>query len=59
MGGQELLVLFGLWYLLASIFVGQMADENGRSTWGWFLVSLLLSPMFAVLCLIALPKARA
>lgn len=48
----------GLWHVLASIFVAHAARENGRSAGEWVFASLFLSPVFTVLCLIALGMKR-
>jgi uncharacterized membrane protein HdeD (DUF308 family) len=53
--GLLLLLTIGGW-VLASAVVAYVAIEKGRSGIGWLLVALVLSPLFAVLCLAALPS---
>jgi hypothetical protein len=53
--GMVLLVAAGGW-VLASAMIAYVAIEKGRSGPAWFLVALVLSPLFAVLCLAALPS---
>jgi hypothetical protein len=51
--------LFGfytvLWWILACVVVAVVADQKGRSAFGYFIMALFLSPFFAVLALIAAP----
>jgi hypothetical protein len=57
---MEILVLF--WYLLAAVGVALAASERGRGFLTWTVAALFLSPLFAVLLLIAFPptaRARA
>lgn len=55
---MEILVLF--WYLLAVVGVALAASERGRGFLTWTVAALFLSPLFAVLLLIAFPPtARA
>jgi hypothetical protein len=50
------LISIGLFFwILPSIGVGWIATQKGRSGAGFFLLSLLISPVIAVLVLIALP----
>jgi hypothetical protein len=51
------MVLFALWLVFA-VVVGVAADHRGRSGFGWFLLSVFISPLLAVLFLIALPNLR-
>jgi len=46
--------LFLAWGIL-SLFVGVAANSRGRNGVGWFLISLLISPLFGLLFLIAMP----
>ena len=49
-----------LGYLLAwgffAILVGILAPRFGRSSFGWFMLALIISPLFAGLLLICLPS---
>lgn len=47
-----------LW-LVMSIFCGWIASQKGRSFLGWMLLSLLLSPLLAIVGLIAVPSRQA
>lgn len=58
MEGVILLVAFGFWLSL-SVVVGIVARERGRSMPLFFFGSILVSPLFALLLLIALPPVRA
>ena len=50
-----LAVLIGIAIVLVVPFlVAEIAEKQGRSRTGWFFLSLLISPPFAVLVLIAL-----
>lgn len=51
-GGLWLFIVFGGW-LIGSIVVAVMAGDRERSAFGWLVLSLLLSPYFTVLLLIA------
>lgn len=44
-----------LW-LVMSIFCGWIASQKGRSFLGWMLLGLLLSPLLAIVGLIAVPS---
>jgi hypothetical protein len=48
---------FVLWLLLA-VVVGTAANSRGRSFAGWTLVSILLSPLIALILLVVLPDKR-
>lgn len=48
------IVIIGLWIVLA-IIVAAAADARGRSPGGWLLMSLVFSPLIAVLFLLAFP----
>lgn len=41
--------------IVASIAVAIVASKRGRNGFGWFFISVVLSPLFGVLLLIALP----
>jgi hypothetical protein len=53
--GTVLLVV----YLILAIVIGAAANARGRSAIIWFLMALLLTPVLAVLLLIAFPQASA
>ena len=60
--GVEMEILVLLWYLLAAVGVALAASERGRGFLTWTVAALFLSPLFAVLLLIAFPptaRARA
>jgi hypothetical protein len=48
------LLIVIIWFVV-SIFVGIAASSRGRSAFGWFLISLLLSPVLALLFLLVFP----
>lgn len=50
-------MIFG-WFLF-SIVVGVAAGSRARNGFGWFLLALLISPLFAGLLVIALPRGDA
>jgi hypothetical protein len=43
------------WFVL-SIFLGLLAGSRGRNQLGWFLLSLLISPLLALVGLMVLPE---
>jgi hypothetical protein len=43
------------WIVLA-IIVGVAANTRGRNGFGWFLLAVVISPLFAGLLLLALPR---
>jgi hypothetical protein len=45
-----------IFWLIASIIVGVIASSRGRSGGGWFLLSLLISPLLTIVPVLALPK---
>ena len=49
------LYVFVMWIVL-SICCGVVAEEKGRSGFGWFAAAIFVSPLFAILMLIALPE---
>jgi ABC-type sulfate transport system permease component len=49
------LVVVVVVYLIISIAVGSAAKARGRDGFGWFLLSLIVSPILALLLLIAFP----
>lgn len=58
-GYQELLVFFVLAipYVLASLaLVPYVASEKGRSSFGWALTALFVTPLLALLALAAVPE---
>lgn len=52
---MTLLVL--LWYISLCVLVGCVACELRRSFWGWWILSLVFSPLIGLLCLIALGRS--
>ena len=50
-------IVFIVWVIVAFV-VGAAANQRGRSALAWFMTSLLLSPVLAVLLLIAFPMKR-
>lgn len=45
-------------YLLFAIAAGIFASSRGRSGFGWFLISLLLSPLISFVFLLVLPNLK-
>ena len=54
-----LVILVFFLYLSISIFVAEAARNHGRSGTFWFIYSLLISPLFCLLLLIALGDTEA
>jgi hypothetical protein len=52
-----MIILFLLAYLPACVAVGCLASSKNRSGFGWFLLAVCLSPIFAILALIVVPAA--
>jgi hypothetical protein len=52
-------VLFVAWWIVASFAVSKAAVARGRSRWLWFIWSLVLSPLLALLLLLAYPVEAA
>ena len=53
-------VLIGLAYIVAiPICVASIAQKQGRSGIGWFFLSIVINPLFAILILIALGDTEA
>lgn len=50
-------MLIVLW-ILVSVLVGFVASAKGRSAVGWFFISLMFSPLIALLALCAVPDKR-
>lgn len=44
-------------WLVLSYGVGCLAEERGRSKWGWFLISACISPVFGILALLLVGRA--
>ena len=44
-----------VWFVFAML-VGAAASSRGRSGFGWFLLSCIISPLLGLLLLIAVPK---
>jgi hypothetical protein len=55
--GMELIFIW-LTLIALSIVVGVAANTRGRSGGGWFLLSMLISPLIAGLLVLALPSRR-
>jgi hypothetical protein len=53
-----LVIILGVLWLVIAIVVGAAAGARGRSTVGWFLLSVLISPLLAGLLLAILPDLR-
>jgi hypothetical protein len=52
-------VLAGLVYLMASAgLVPYVAQQNGRSGFGWMFIALILTPLLALIALAAMPEAE-
>ena len=50
-----ILIIIGLLYIITiPICVAVIAAKRGRNGFGWFLLSFLINPLFAILVLIAL-----
>lgn len=47
--------IFILW-ILASWVVAVVAEARGRIGWGWLVVAMVITPLFAILVLMALPR---
>lgn len=45
-------------WIVASLFVGAFANSRGRSGWGWGFISLLLSPVLALILLLILSPGQ-
>jgi len=54
LGGLAVVVV----WVTVSIIVGVAANSRGRNGVGWFFVSLLLSPIIALLLLLVFPPIR-
>ena len=52
------LVILIVW-VIVSIIVGIAANARGRNGVGWFFVSILLSPVLALLLLLVFPPLKA
>lgn len=50
-------ILFWVW-IFASAFVGWAASQRRRSAGAWFLCAILVSPLLAVLVLLAVPSGN-
>jgi hypothetical protein len=49
--------LFIFWLIFAAV-VGVIASSRGRSGFGWFLISVLISPLLGVLLVALLPSLK-
>lgn len=47
---------FVVGWLFLSVLVGVLASGRGRSGFGWFLISLVLSPLISGVAVLVLPK---
>ena len=47
-------IVLPIW-LMASIFVSAVAWERGRNMFGWFILAMIYSPLFALACLATCP----
>lgn len=54
---MEALIVLVFWVII-SIIVGVAANSRGRNGVGWFLVSVFLSPILALLFLLAFPPIK-
>lgn len=45
-----------LFWLLFSIIVGVAASSRGRSGFGWFLLSMIISPILSLILVLVLPR---
>lgn len=43
-------------WLVFAVVVGVAANSRGRSGFGWFLLSLLLSPLIGIILVLVMPK---
>ncbi len=50
---------FVLFWLVGAIVVAVIASNRGRSGFGWFLLSLVLSPLICLILVLALGKTGA
>ena len=53
-----IMFLFSLWYLCLTVVIGCVAHDLGRSWCAWALMSMIFSPLMAVLLLIALGRVE-
>ena len=49
-------MLFAVGWLLLSGIVGVAANARGRSGISWFLISIIISPLLAIILVLALPS---
>ena len=55
----SLVVLFGIvWYIVVCCIVAWAARQRGYSEWGFLFAAVFLTPIMAVLVLIALPPRQ-
>ena len=45
-----------LFWLVASVLVGIVASARGRSGFGYFLMSMLLSPLLTIVFVMCMPR---
>jgi hypothetical protein len=58
LGWAVVLLSFVVVWLVACGVVAYVATQKRRSGFGWFMWAFLLSPLFAVVCLAALPASE-
>ena len=49
-------LLIALPWLLLSALAGAIADDRGRTGWGYFILSVLMSPLVGILVAAMLPR---
>jgi hypothetical protein len=52
---MDLIMLIPPWWLVACVGVGEAASQRGRGFFNWTIGAIFLSPIFAVLLLMAFP----
>jgi len=55
---REELMEIVIGWLMFAIIVGVSANSRGRSGFGWFVLAMVISPLIAILFLLALPNLR-
>ena len=55
---MTVLIIFVVVWLFLCALVGEFAHQRGRNGGSWFFLAVLISPLFAVLFLIAAGDAR-
>ena len=49
---------WGIFWLIFCVIVGVIADSRGRFGFGWFLLSILITPLLALILVALLPNLR-